>query len=554
MVEPQSHPSALVQTQHGPGVENGGLSWTLIDSMNNCYGMLTNTVDPLAYDPVSNSLAITHRGNVAYSGGSGELWYNTSTDNVTWNRISALNAGTPIVSRYPSAWIQSSGGPGTELFVHSAPQLTPGAFGFVLYGVDILNAAAPFAVEDQGDDATFWSNTRIVAADDSPYIWWGSAHATPNSHNSFFHLWRTMDYGTVDQFDPIDLSAFTTSGLEIGLNYRNGVLYLSGYGVFPGETGDVWNVFYISSMDEGATWSAPNGPNLGSTDWRALPAIAASPYDDWQADLAFDVQVDNMGYVHIFGVVEDLDDPNADRAVVEIFETGSGWDARFVAENLASSTRVDYNNFFQMGHHVGTAASVDGSQMAAAWLAAGAAGDTLPDLWVSNFVSGAWSAPMNLTNTPDYAELLLQVAPIMRDDGDGLQTMFFARAYQSGTTAYPPDDLVSTDIWVSEYQFNFVTSVEPTSGTVPGTFQLEQNYPNPFNPTTNIRYSIPAGSVVTLKVFNMLGQEIATLQNGHQDAGSYLAKFDATSLANGTYYYTLTAGSFSETKKMIVLK
>jgi len=562
MDEPTAGPAPLVQTKGVPGVENGTLSWSFVDSMANCYGMLTNTVDPLAYDPVSNSLAVIHRGHVGYAAGSGELWYNTSTDAVSWSQISPLNAGAPISSRYPSCWISSGSGAGNELFVFSAPQLTPAAFGFVIYGVDVLNAAAPYAVEDQGEDATFWSNTRITAADDSPYIWWATAHATPNTHNSMVHLWRTMDYGVVDQFDVWDLSLFTASGLETGLAYRNGTLYLGGYATFPGDLGEVWNLFYSSSADMGATWTAPNGPNVGTGDWRSLPAIAASPYDDWFvsptfADQGWDLQVDDMGYVHFFGVLEDLDDPNADLAVVEIFETAAGWDARFVAENLVASTRVDYDGFYQMGYHVGSAASADGSKLAAVWLSAAAAGDTLPDVWIShkNVADASWSTPINLTETVDYAELLLQVAPILRDDGSDLYTVFLSRAYQTNTTAYPPDDLGATAIYTASYQLDFSggASVEPTPG-VPSVYKLEQNYPNPFNPTTNIRYSIPNSSFVSLKVFDMLGQEVATLYNGNQDAGSYVADFDAANLANGTYYYTLTAGSFSETKKMLVLK
>jgi hypothetical protein len=98
------------------------------------------------------------------------------------------------------------------------------------------------------------------------------------------------------------------------------------------------------------------------------------------------------------------------------------------------------------------------------------------------------------------------------------------------------------------------TSVKPLDNVIPDAFKLEQNYPNPFNPTTNIRYSVPTGGMVSLKIYDMVGQEVATLVNGHQDAGNYVADFNATNLANGTYFYTLTAGSFTETKKMMLIK
>ncbi len=86
------------------------------------------------------------------------------------------------------------------------------------------------------------------------------------------------------------------------------------------------------------------------------------------------------------------------------------------------------------------------------------------------------------------------------------------------------------------------------------TFVLEQNYPNPFNPTTKISYSIPYNGFVTLKVYNILGNEIATLVSKNQPAGKFNINFDASNLTSGIYFYTLTTDSFSDTKKLLLLK
>lgn len=94
---------------------------------------------------------------------------------------------------------------------------------------------------------------------------------------------------------------------------------------------------------------------------------------------------------------------------------------------------------------------------------------------------------------------------------------------------------------------------DPLAG-IPEKFALAQNYPNPFNPSTKIEYSIPENSFVTLKVFNVLGQEVATLMNGEQDAGKYIAEFNSTKLSSGVYIYKLQAGNFAETKKMMLVK
>ncbi len=91
-------------------------------------------------------------------------------------------------------------------------------------------------------------------------------------------------------------------------------------------------------------------------------------------------------------------------------------------------------------------------------------------------------------------------------------------------------------------------------GTVPGGFVLHQNYPNPFNPSTKIGFKVQGSGLVSLKVFDVLGGEVATLVNEDLNAGSYATKFDAVNLASGVYYYTLQAGSLIQTKKMLLVR
>ena len=88
----------------------------------------------------------------------------------------------------------------------------------------------------------------------------------------------------------------------------------------------------------------------------------------------------------------------------------------------------------------------------------------------------------------------------------------------------------------------------------PDEFALEQNYLNPFNPATTIRFSTESAGFVTLRVYNILGQEVATLVKGNMEAGSHVTTFDAKELASGVYYYRLQTGSDFKARKMMLLR
>ncbi len=98
------------------------------------------------------------------------------------------------------------------------------------------------------------------------------------------------------------------------------------------------------------------------------------------------------------------------------------------------------------------------------------------------------------------------------------------------------------------------TDIKELEAKAPKTFTLEQNYPNPFNPSTIIRFSVPKESMVTLKIFNILGQEVETLVNQQKLPGTYQVSFDAGKLSSGVYFYSINAGNFYQVKKMMLLK
>jgi len=101
--------------------------------------------------------------------------------------------------------------------------------------------------------------------------------------------------------------------------------------------------------------------------------------------------------------------------------------------------------------------------------------------------------------------------------------------------------------------FEYSASIEVIV-SAPLSFELVQNYPNPFNPNTTIEFTIPQASNVSLKIYNLLGQEVRTLVNGIKDAGTHKINFDAKELNSGMYIYKIEAGSFTQVRKMTLLK
>lgn len=111
----------------------------------------------------------------------------------------------------------------------------------------------------------------------------------------------------------------------------------------------------------------------------------------------------------------------------------------------------------------------------------------------------------------------------------------------------------SSGVWRRLLSEMITTSIK-SEAALPGNFYLFQNYPNPFNPTTIIRYSLPLASIVTLRVYDILGRDIKTLSLERQGEGIHSVSFSADDLSSGIYFYRLSAGNFVSTKKLIVIK
>jgi len=113
---------------------------------------------------------------------------------------------------------------------------------------------------------------------------------------------------------------------------------------------------------------------------------------------------------------------------------------------------------------------------------------------------------------------------------------------------------VGSKMFIDDLSWGTATDVNDSDAQIPNEFKLEQNYPNPFNPSTKISWHSAVGSHQTLRVYDMLGNEVVTLLDEYREAGKYEVDFDGKNLASGMYIYKLQTGGFVETKKMILLR
>ena len=548
-----------------------------IDTAANAFGMYYSGVNPLMYDAASGNLSLAGRMLGTISTGTGVLGFAHSTDGgVTWTSQHDLNdPGHTVGARYPSLLV---GGNIDGLDVPIIIYTEDNGGGGVNFGDPIL------AYDVLGYGGGLWDWIDFHAATPYPDLWGASPilTATGGIFTSFISFTPGQDHYLVYEGSTSNLSlapntdasifpADVTNSVGDGLA---SVLTNTAYSYNSGNyiaTGGAWdmnsfsskprlndrNLVYRLSSDNGATWAAP--VVIGETDIAGFPA-QNDPGDAFFQTFATSMVVDNAGSVHFFSNI--IEQETRQRILVSHIGQVDGVWTLHVIDILDFALTVTAT--CDAGCGLTQPFVTPSGILALAYTAGTTTADTLPngllasDIFVSYSPDGGvrWSPPENITNSPGINETKVQGSPIVEVDSNGdewLHIVYFVDVEEplddelgKHTYYYLAHKLVIVDLPIG---------VSDRGGKIPTSMVLEQNFPNPFNPTTSIGFSLEKKSDVSLTVFNILGQEIATLFDGVKEAGDHNVVWDASEVVSGIYFYKLsTADGLSRTKKMVLLK
>ncbi len=401
----------------------------------------------------------------------------------------------------------------------------------------------------------------------------------------------SCSYGWSDQLSVIATSLLTTStvsdligwsagtGPAVRRTTDGGSTWSNATGT--GITGDIYNIYAWSANDAICTTSPAatfiyKTSNGGST-WTQVYTLAGGFIDGLQMISATEGYGMGDPVGGTWTIVKTTDGGNTwNRMATEPVQVGAeaGWNNAFYIEgnNIWFNTNVstvyrstDLGLTWSSSPIAPVTSTTYGSvhfNSSTFGLASGSAGIVRStDGGVSYTTAGTIPGTGNITALEGYANYFWYVRGTgVFISADGGLTFTSAFTATSGTfndmdfavNGCPSGWAVTSSGAI--YKMSILTGISGTSEIIPDNYSLKQNYPNPFNPTTNINFSIPKSGLVTLKIYDMTGKEVATLVNEVKSAGSYLVGFNASNLPSGAYFYRVSSGNFVDTKKMMLIK
>lgn len=429
---------------------------------------------------------------------------------------------------------------------------------------DAFPGLGSFTILDAGGVANKYSWPRFVLTQASSptnkFVFMASSLSLSggNEDSCFMNIGTSFTASAFRGYQLVNAAQAETYSLARAADGRIGLAYIVDEVRFPGDYG---SIFYTESTDNGTTFSTPTkifSANFNTDSLGGLRGISML-YQGNSPKVVFETIKQTTTSTYIGGAPNNIRfwsntlpgaDPN--RSII-----------------IADSNNVPYAPMLGSNDVEGPVCrpsigqSSDGADLFVAFMAqnearGGEDSSSYTDIYLTASGNGgaSWKRPSIITPTsPRMDWAYVTVSPVndksantnyvnmlvQRDSVPGANV----NTHNDGTAAYP---------FYIRATYNAPIGINPVS-SVADKFALQQNYPNPFNPSTNIRFTLSKLSNVTLKVYGVDGREVATLINNELvGTGTKEISFNAASLASGIYFYTLTAGDFKETKKMMLLK
>lgn len=531
------------------------------DSLGNFYlAVLNNGIRLLK--STNNGVSWTNLGNIVTNANADKEW------------IAADQTGGPFQNHVYMAYVNFSTGASVD-FWRSTNNGTSWSFVGNM-GTGTPNPGPDVAVGPNGRVYLAWYNGGTVVrvstdggATFNPQVQ-ASLHSTPGSINGSGRYVLKTD---------IRVNAMPHIAVDMSSGSRRGYIY-NVYATNPPGP-DAADIYCTRSTDGGATWSSGSPVRVNDD---------AGFTDQWMCD----VSVDNQGRVWAMWWDSRNDDPNnlltETYGAVSIDGGLTFTNFKISNQNFNPATVKIFQgaNHYYLGDYQGIAGRTTtmpfytGQNNTLQDFTA-----FLPDFGISfnktidsinagstsvvrmrNPVMGPYSGTVTyttlITPSPSPGTLTPSFNPSNVRNFTGAADSVLIN---TTSTANVPLGLYTVEVTGTEsggprthkrsYQIrvgNF-TGINISNSEIPNSYSLEQNFPNPFNPVTNIKFGLPNQSLVTLKVFDVLGREIASLiNNQNMQAGNYVFDFNAANIPSGIYFYKLTAGNFSDIKKMMLVK
>jgi hypothetical protein len=410
-----------------------------------------------------------------------------------------------------------------------------------------------------------------------------------------FQFWKTEDFGvsftnydSISTYSPSPIYYALNGGVEVGMSKSTNEMYMVHFGTIEGEghvsdgvdPDSADNLWAIYTTDGGATFTGETIARDGVFD-----GVVGYHTDNYAPLIENFGQVDaavaNDGVMHFlangYGLVwsEGRDSAIANAFPV-LYWNSSAREWKSISDPAIDTIQAiaDFYPTNSIGQaYPSISASPDGSVLYAMWtgprLTAGGELDTARsgdegtltyywrDLYHAFSTDGGdtWTYGGVFVGDAGTSAAFGHAAQHLEPIEGGFRAhIVYLQDLNTGVSLFAGGG-PGTDNPIMYATFDIPATVNVGDGDLTvNSFELSQNYPNPFNPTTNIQFNIGERANVTLKVFDMLGREVATLINSVKEAGSHEVNFDASNLSSGLYVYTINAGNFSSSKKMMLMK